>query len=142
MTLTELFKAVMDIGITPVLLLTFIKYFFDRDKSNDSMWGKRYDEIYNGIKERETKLVAECASREDLIHAESNKREKLMRLAAEKRENTLLATIDGFRQAIETISNSMNELKSDICDIQEKIENIEKELAGQGTSPVYFANVK
>jgi prophage DNA circulation protein len=115
-----------------VLLLAFIKYFFDRDKNKDEMWDKKYNELYENFKERETILIAESARREELLHTESDKREKLMRQEAEKRESTLMRTIDGFSKTMEKISDAMNDIRSDSRIVQKKVENIENKIEQMG----------
>lgn len=117
-------KAILEIGVTPALLLAFILYFFDRDRRRD----KQLDDMNASFKERENLMIAESARREEIMRTEAEKREKIMRQEAEKRECTLMRTIEGFSRTMEKISDAMGEMKNAFTQMECKIESIESKI--------------
>ncbi len=110
---TMMLKSAVEIGITPVLLIIFVKYFFDRDKNRD----KQLEDQYRSFHERENNMAAEAARREELLRQE-----------AEKREMHLMVTIEGFSNTMGTISNTMSEMKNAFIQVEHKVTSIEEKL--------------
>ena len=57
LTVTEVVKNVVDIGITPVLLIVFIVFFIHRAKDDDTRVKKSNSEAQKAIREREGRSV-------------------------------------------------------------------------------------
>lgn len=138
MDLVTIAKLIVDLGLIPVLLLVFVKNFFDKDKERDkqitdlhSQFEKREELLRTDTarredqyKERERILVAESARREEILKKESDKREKLIRDESEKRETALLTTIDSFSKTMKEISETMTGIKNTTIQLQLKIDNM------------------
>ncbi len=128
MGITEIIKAAIDIGITPVLLIVFIWYFLKKDEKRDSLLSS----VLENFKERESILLVEGSRREELLRQESDKREKLMRNEAEKRENMLMSTIEQQSRTMEKIAETMKQIEISHVQVLEKVNNIENYLERMG----------
>ena len=120
MEIAEIIKFAVDIGITPVLLFMFVKYFITQDeKRNASVMAEHQ------AKERENMLLAESQRREELIRSEALEREKLIRREAEKREGILLTNLERVTDTMGKISESMQEIQQTIGKIDDRLERLE-----------------
>ncbi|NBK93037.1 hypothetical protein D5278_13790 [bacterium 1XD21-13] len=143
MTMVELLKNVVDVGITPVLLVVFIVFFIQRTKDDDTRVKKSNSEAQKAIRDREDMLMAESAKREELIRQEAEKRENLIRKEAEKRESILMAnqdrmlnSLDKITDSIAKIEQSLSRMESrheqDIGQLKGQVQNLENKLTGKG----------
>lgn len=136
MDLLTIISPILEIGLIPVLLILFVRFFFEKDKERENQLGdlsasfeKREALLHadtvrreDQYKEREKILTAESARREEILKKESEKREKIIREEAEKRENALLTTIDSFSRTMKEISLTMSEIKNTTTQMQYKID--------------------
>ena len=115
----DIIKTAVDVGITPVLLIAFVWYFFQRDKNRDKITqqekensqkqidaanrqSKQQVDIVNKLaKDREDMLLLNNAKREEMIRSEAEKREKIIRQESEKRENALIFNMAEQTKSIE-----------------------------------------
>ena len=132
MEIAEIIKFVIDIGITPVLLLVFVKYFIAQDEKRAEQVQEEYkksqekaETIEKASKEREQLLMTESQRREELIRSECLEREKLIRRESEKREGILLTNLEKVTATMDKISDSMQEIQSTIGKMDERLERRE-----------------
>ena len=131
LTVTEVVKNVVDIGITPVLLIVFIVFFIHRAKDDDTRVKKSNSEAQKAIREREDMLLAESARREELIRQEAEKRENLIRKEAEKRESILMANQDRMLNSLDKITDSIAKIEQSLTKMETRHEQDIKELKNQ-----------
>lgn len=136
-TLAEILSFVVSNGITPVLLVLFVWYFINRDKTRDTQLNKQIEDSKQEAasraeeaRKREDTLMADCIRREELLKAESEKREKLIKEEAEKRENHLMINMDKMAASMEKTSKAMQEINMSINSMQENIMRIESKIGG------------
>ena len=130
-------KTVVDIGITPVLLIVFILYFLNKSKNDDTRVVKAQEDAQKAITEtneviarREQQLLEESLRREELIRQEAEKREALIRKESEKRESILMGNMERMVQSMETITQSMRNIDQSLAKVQERLEKIEGKAYG------------
>ena len=133
MGMAELVKYIIDIGITPVLLVVFVQYFIKQDEKRQQSIQKEYDkaqkrteDIERAAKERENVLLAAAQQREALIQDEAAKRESVIRKEAEKREGRLMANVERITNTMADISRSMQGIQMDIGRIDDRIDRMEQ----------------
>ena len=131
LTVTEVVKNVVDIGITPVLLIVFIVFFIHRAKDDDTRVKKSNSEAQKAIREREDMLLAESARREELIRQEAEKRENLIRKEAEKRESILMANQDRMLNSLDKITDSIAKIEQSLTKMETRHEQDIKDLKNQ-----------
>lgn len=132
MTEIEMIRTIVDIGITPVLLIVFIFYFLSKSRSDDERVKQAYDEAAKKIAEtneviaqREKQLTEESARREEMIRQEAENRETLIRKENEKRESILMGNMERMVQSMETITQSMRNIDQSLAKVNERLEKIE-----------------
>ena len=131
LTVTEVVKNVVDIGITPVLLIVFIVFFIHRAKDDDTRVKKSNSEAQKAIREREDMLLAESARREELIRQEAEKRENLIRKEAEIRESILMANQDRMLNSLDKITASIAKIEQSLTKMETRHEQDIKDLKNQ-----------
>ncbi|MBQ8982694.1 MAG: hypothetical protein IJ079_03820 [Lachnospiraceae bacterium] len=134
-TLAEVFSFVLSNGLTPVLLVLFVWYFLNRDKTRDEQMKQQMEtsrqETDQRIEEnnkRTDMIMAECAKREELIRTEADKREKMIKEEAAKRENHLMINMDKIVESMEKTSKAMQEINMNMQLMQEDITRIESKI--------------
>lgn len=137
MSFTEIIKNVVDIGIEPVLLIVFIWYFIQRDKSRDKLMETERKnaqiQIENANKlanEREDMLILNNVKREEMIRDEAAKREKIVRQEAEKRENALIYNMGEMSKSISKISDTMTDINKSMNGMQLNMEKMQLSMKG------------
>ena len=136
MEYTALLGKIIEIGITPALLIVFVLYFLKREGrreeqqedqlvKRDERWQKELETSNASFKELVNVLLAEGTRREEIMRSEAEKREKIMRQEAEKREAALMRTVDGFSQSTEKICETMDEMKKAFIQMEVRLKNIE-----------------
>ena len=70
MEIAEIIKFVIDIGITPVLLLVFVKYFIAQDEKR----AEQVQEEYKKSQEKAETIEKASKEREQLLMTESKRR--------------------------------------------------------------------
>lgn len=132
MGMAEMVKFVIDIGITPVLLIVFVRYFIRQDEKRQQSVQKEYDkaqekiaDIEKAAKERENVMLAAAQQRELLMQGEAAKRENLIRKEAEKREGILMTNLERITNTMEDISRSMQDIQVNIGKIDDRIDRLE-----------------
>ncbi|MDD3415500.1 MAG: hypothetical protein PHY47_16070 [Lachnospiraceae bacterium] len=152
LTVAEVLKNIVDIGITPVLLVIFIVFFIRRANDDDARVKKAYSDAQKKIedcnkevKDRENTLMSENAKREEILRQESEKRENLIRREAEKREGILMANQDRMLNSMDQITSSLSKIEislnkmesrheSDITQIKDQMHNLEHKIDHMGGS--------
>lgn len=129
----ELVKYIIDIGVTPILLWVFVKYFIKQDEKRQQSIREEYnkaqeraEDIERAAKERENVLLAAAQQRETLIQDEAAKREAIIRKEAEKREGILMTNLERITNTMGDISRSMQDIQMNIGKINDRIERLEK----------------
>lgn len=157
MTFSEIMKNVVDIGITPVLLIIFIIYFICKSRNDDS----RVNKANELLLQREQQLADEAAKREKLIRQESEKqlqlimeerarreqqltsdgqrREEIIRRESEKRESILMGNMERMIQNMDQITLTMRGIDQSMAKINERLEKIE-ERTGAVSGGKYYEN--
>lgn len=132
MEIAEIVKLIIDIGITPVLLLLFVRYFLGQDEKRSAQAQKVYSEAQEKIesataaaREREDLLLAEAQRREELIRTDALEREKLIRRESEKREGVLLTNLERVTATMDKISASMQDIQGTIGKMDDRLERLE-----------------
>lgn len=132
MTAAELIKNIVDVGITPVLLIVFILYFIQKSKNDDARVAAAYEESQKKISEtndiiaqRERQLLDESARREELIRQEAEKREALIRKESEKRESILMTNMERMVRSMDDITKTMKTIDQSFDKVQKRLEKIE-----------------
>lgn len=149
-TFTELAKFVVEVGITPALLIAFTVFFIRRASDDDARVKSAYAEAQQKIedcnkevRERENVLMAESAKREEILRQEAERRENLIRKEAEKRESILMAnqermlgSMDKITDALSKIELSLNNMEarheSDINRIKDQMDSLEHKIDRMG----------
>lgn len=128
----EMIKFIIDIGITPVLLVVFVRYFIRQDERRQQSVREEYDgaqkriaDIEKAAKDRENVMLAASQQREALIQSEAAKRENLIRREAEKREGILMTNLERITETMGDISRSMQDIQMNIGKIDERIDRLE-----------------
>ena len=135
MTVAEMLKQVVDIGITPVLLVVFVYYFLRKSKEDDRRVNLAYEnaqqkieESNTVIREREDMLIASNEKREEMIRQEAEKRENLIRQEAEKRESVLMLNMDRQLDSMNAITKSLTKMETAFTKMENRLERIEQKL--------------
>lgn len=143
MTFGEIMRSVVDIGITPVLLVVFIIYFIYKSKND-----VRVNKANEMLLQREQQLADEAAKREKLIRQESekqlqlimeerarreqqlledgNRREEMIRRESEKRESILMGNMERMIQNMDRITETMRNIDLSMTKTNERMEKIEE----------------
>jgi uncharacterized protein YydD (DUF2326 family) len=147
---STIMESVVNVGITPVLLVVFIIFFLRRAKDDDSRVKAAYEDAQKKIEEnnrlvqeREDTLMAESAKREEILRQEAEKRESLIRKEAEKRESILMTnqdrmldSMDKITESLSKIENSLNKMESrheaDIGQLKNQMQNLEDKIDHMG----------
>ena len=124
MTTMEVIKEIIDIGITPVLLLIFVCYFINKSKGDD----QRVEDTVKSAREREDMLIAENAKREELLRQESEKRENMLRKEAEKRESMLMLNMEKITDSMNSITKTLDKMESSFSRVEKRLEKIENKI--------------
>lgn len=139
MTTIEGIKTMIDVGITPVLLLVFVWYFLSKSKGDDKKVQEAYEDAQKKIEEtnktirdREDELLANNASREEMIRQDADRRENLIREQAEKRESILLVNMDRMLDNMNSITRALNKMESSFSKVEQRLENIEQKVGKGG----------
>ena len=134
-TYPEVIKNIIDIGVTPVLLVIFIWYFIQKSKNDDARVAAAYEDSAKKIKEtndiisqRERQLTEESARREELIRQESEKREAIIRKESEKRESILMGNMERMVQSMDEITRTMRNIDQSFAKVNERMEKIEDRI--------------
>lgn len=129
LTLATIIQFVVDIGLTPVLLIVFIVFFLMRSKDDDARVQKAYadsqksiEEINQAARERENTLMSEFAKREELLRQESEKRENIIRKESEKRENILMCNQERMVESMNAISTSLSKIEATLSKMEARHE--------------------
>lgn len=135
LTTTDLIKNIVDVGITPVLLVVFILYFISKSKNDDARVAaayaesqKKISETNNIIAQREKQLQEESTRREELIRQEAEKRETLIRKESEKRESILMGNMERMVQSMDDITRTMKTIDQSFAKVNERLEKIEGKI--------------
>ena len=150
MTFGEIMRNIVDIGITPVLLVVFIIYFIWKSKNDDT----RVNKVNEMLLQREQQLADEAAKREKLIRQESEKqlqlimeerarreqqliedgvrREEMIRRESEKRESILMGNMERMIQNMDRITETMRNIDLSMAKTNERMEQIEELIKERG----------
>lgn len=139
MEIAEIVRLIIDIGITPVLLLLFVRYFLSQDEKRAAQVQEEYRKAQERIedaekdaRERESLLLAEAQRREDLIRTDALEREKLIRRENEKREGVLLTSLERVTSTMDKISTSMQDIQGTIARMDERLDRLERGVMRYG----------
>jgi len=125
MELSTFIPTIIENGMTPALLLVFIYYFLNRDKTRD----KQLDDMKADSKERMDSVLAEGIRREEILRSEAEKREDIMRQEAERRELMFTRSIDILNDTLGKIANSTDELRNAFFKVDLRLEKIEDKIS-------------
>ena len=128
MDFAALVSAIIELGITPTLLLVFILIYFKREKRQD----KQYDELRAHFKERVDSLLAEGVRREDIMRTEFAKREQTMRNESSRREEMFARSIDNLDSTMVKISKCMDDMNKAFFQMDFRLQNIEGKITKGG----------
>lgn len=135
MTNLDIIKSIIEIGITPVLLLVFVYYFLQKSKGDDKRVKDAYMDAQNKIeetnknaREHESVMLAESVKREELIRQESEKRETLLRKEAEKRESMLMLNMEKITDSMNSITKTLDKIENSFSGIENRLEKIEHKV--------------
>lgn len=138
MEISTLISAILELGLTPALLILFVFYFLKRDKHRDEQLeatnksrDDKLDAIRQSFREREQFLVAEGVRREEAMRSESVNREQLIRQEAEKRENALMRIIDSHNNNMEKVCGTLDEVKNTLMQMEFRFKSIENGIDGK-----------
>ena len=128
----DVIKQIIDVGITPVLLLVFVFYFINKSKTDD----KRVEDanqnasskIDETIKEHEEVMLAESAKREEMLRQEAERRENMLRKESEKRESILMLNMEKITDSMTSMTKTMDRMESAFSGIEKRLENIEYKI--------------
>lgn len=130
LTLATIIQFVVDIGLTPVLLVIFIVFFLRKSKDDDARVQTAYTDSQKSIesinqssRERENTLMSEFAKREELLRQESEKRENILRKEAEKRENILMCNQERMVESMNAISTSLSKIETTLSKMESRHES-------------------
>lgn len=125
MGMAETIKFIMEVGITPALLVLFVWFFISRSKDDDNKVKDAYrtaqenmERNNEAVRNREDYLLAESAKREEIIRQEAERREKLIRQEAEKRESILMAGQDRMLNTLDNIAASLNKMEGSMARLE------------------------
>lgn len=137
-TVAEVISYVVDVGLTPVLLILFIIFFIRRASDDDVRVKQAYADAQSKIehcnqevRERENMLLAESAKREEILRHEAEKRENLIRKEAEKRESILMNNQERMMNTMDQISRSMQKMENSLGKMESRHELDIKRLHDQ-----------
>lgn len=144
LTFSEIMKNVVDVGVTPVLLIVFIIYFIYKSKNDDARVNKANEQLL----QREQQLADEATKREKLIRQESekqlqlimeerarreqqliedgNRRDEMIRRESEKRESILMGNMERMIQNMDRITDTMRNIDLSMAKVNERLEKIEE----------------
>ncbi|MDD3137707.1 MAG: hypothetical protein PHX08_01880 [Lachnospiraceae bacterium] len=135
LTISEIIKYAVDVGMTPILLIVFVVFFINKAKDDDEKIKDAYTDAQvqmeknsKAIREREDMLMAESAKREEIIRSESEKRECLIRREAEKRESILMSNSDRMLDSLGAITNSLQKIENAFSKMEYRLEKIETKI--------------
>lgn len=136
----ETIKQIIDIGITPVLLLVFVYYFINKSKNDDKRVEESFQDaqakIDEGIKtsrEHENLMTAENAKREEMLRQEAERRENMLRKESEKRESILMLNMEKITNSMTSMTKTMDRMESAFAGIEKRLENIEYKIEEGGS---------
>lgn len=133
--MAETIRFITEVGITPVLLILYVRFFISRSKDDDNKVKEAYKTAQDNMernneafREREDYLMAESAKREELIRQEAERREKLIRQEAEKRESILMASQDRMLETLDNIAGSLNRMEGALTKLEVSFSKSEARL--------------
>lgn len=137
-TFAELISYVVDVGLTPVLLIVFLVLFVRRSNDDNAKAQQAHEDAQNKVeqcnreaREREDMLLAENAKREEILRREAEKRENLIRKEAEKRESILMGNQERMMNTMDQISRSMQKIENSLGKMETRHELDIKRLHDQ-----------
>lgn len=135
MTVAEAMKVVVEVGITPALLLIFVVFFLRKSNEDDAKVKEAYENAQEtlssnnkAVRDREDYLISESMKREDIIRQEAEKREKLIRQEAEKRENILMVSQDRMLDSLDSIAKSLARMEGAFCKMEASFAKMENRM--------------
>lgn len=135
----ETLKQVIDVGITPVLLLVFVYYFINKSRGDDRRVNEafqeaqtRIEEMAAGAREHEDAMAAENAKREEMLRSEAEKRETMLRKEAEKRESMLMLNLEKITVSMDSITRTLDRMENSFSGIESRLEKIEYKIGEDG----------
>ena len=133
----EVLKQLIDIGVTPVLLLVFVYYFINKSKGDDKRVNaafqdaqKKIEEITKSAREHEDLVLSENAKREEMLRSEAEKRESMLRKEAEKRESLLMLNMEKITESMDSITRTLDKMEGTYSAIESRLEKIENKIGG------------
>lgn len=136
----EAIKQIIDIGITPVLLLIFVYYFINKSKNDDKRVEESYQEAQSKIdetiktsREHEDLMASENAKREEMLRQEAERRENILRKESEKRESILMLNMEKITDSMTSMTKTMDRMESAFAGMEKRLENIEYKIEEGGT---------
>lgn len=136
----ETIKQIIDIGITPVLLLVFVYYFINKSKNDDKRVEESFqdaqakiDEVIKTSREHENLMTAENAKREEMLRQEAERRENMLRKESEKRESILMLNMEKITNSMTSMTKTMDRMESAFAGIEKRLENIEYKIEEGGS---------
>ena len=136
----DVIKQIIDVGITPVLLLVFVFYFINKSKTDDKRVedanqnaSSKIDETLKASREHEESMLAESAKREEMLRQEAERRENMLRKEAEKRESILMLNMEKITDSMTSMTKTMDRMESAFSGIEKRLENIEYKIE-EGTA--------
>ena len=124
MDITGLISMIVEMGLTPGLLVIFIIFFFKQDKRRD----EQYDKIRENFKSQMDGILAESIRREEKMRIESEKREQIMRQESERREVMITRSIDGLNNTMAKMSDCMSDMKEAFIQMDMRLQNVESKV--------------
>lgn len=135
----ETLKQVIDVGITPVLLLVFVYYFINKSRGDDRRVNEAYqeaqakiEEMAAGAREHEDAMAAENARREEMLRSEAEKRETMLRKESEKRESMLMLNLEKITVSMDSITRTLDRMENSFFGIESRLEKIEYKIGEDG----------
>lgn len=133
MTFGEIMRSVVDIGITPVLLVVFIIYFIWKSKNDDARVNKanemllqREQQLADEAEKQLQLIMEERARREQQLLEDGNRREEMIRRESEKRESILMGNMERMIQNMDRITETMRNIDLSMAKTNERMEKIEE----------------
>ena len=131
----DVIKQIIDVGITPVLLLVFVFYFINKSKTDDKRVedanqnaSSKIDETIKASREHEEAMLAESAKREEMLRQEAERRENMLRKESEKRESILMLNMEKITDSMTSMTKTMDRMESAFSGIKKRLENIEYKI--------------
>ncbi len=131
----DVIKQIIDVGITPVLLLVFVFYFINKSKTDDKRVedanqnaSSKIDETIKASREHEEVMLAESAKREEMLRQEAERRENMLRKESEKRESILMLNMEKITDSMTSMTKTMDRMESAFSGIEKRLENIEYKI--------------